>query len=230
MRNFKGFQDFLAKGNYGPSKSNLFEVVIQPPRFVLANTANTLGPSGQVELNEWNDAVDYLADEVKIPSRALMTGGVTNFGIERKYATFQQPQEMNIQFIVPVNQWPRYVFDRWIQIISRDSENRSMFYDDYVADIHIDKYESGSNDILRATDSFTGRIIGQTRLNKVTASWTAFNCFPTNVSVMSFDNKQTRLMKLDVQFQVERIRMEAKISTQGDWTSNNYVDEKVTLS
>ncbi len=76
MRNFKGFQDFLAKGNYGPSKSNLFEVTIQPPRFVFANTANTLGPGGSVELNEWNDAVDYLADEVKIPSRALMTGGV----------------------------------------------------------------------------------------------------------------------------------------------------------
>ena len=44
MRNFKGFQDFLAKGNYGPSKSNLFEVTIQPPRFVFANTANTFGP------------------------------------------------------------------------------------------------------------------------------------------------------------------------------------------
>ena len=102
-----------------------------------------------------------------------------------------------------------------------------MFYDDYVADIHIDKYESGSNDILRATDSFTGRIIGQTRLNKVTASWTAFNCFPTNVSVMSFDNKQTRLMKLDVQFRVERLRMEAKIGSQGDWKSNNYIDQQV---
>ena len=52
MRNFKGFQNFLSKGNYGPSKTNLFEVSIQPPRFVLANTANTLGPSGQVELRE----------------------------------------------------------------------------------------------------------------------------------------------------------------------------------
>ena len=47
---------------------------------------------------------------------------------------------------------------------------------------------------------------------------------------MKFNNQQTQLMKLDVQFQVERIRMEAKINTQGDWTSNNYVDEKVTLS
>jgi hypothetical protein len=229
MRNFKGFQNFLGKGNYGPSKTNLFEVSIQPPRFVLANTSNTLGPSGQVELREWMDAVDYLADEVTIPSRALMTGAVNNFGIQRKYATFQQTTEMNIQFIVPINQWPRYVFDRWIQIISRDSENRSMFYEDYVADIHIDKYEGGSNDVLRGINQ-NGKVIGQTRLNKVTASWTAFNCFPTNVSTMKFNNQQTQLMKLDVQFQVERIRMEAKISTQGDWTSNNYVDEKVTLS
>ena len=64
MRNFKGFQNFLGKGNYGPSKTNLFEVSIQPPRFVLANTSNTLGPSGQVELREWiNDILSY--DSIK---------------------------------------------------------------------------------------------------------------------------------------------------------------------
>ena len=46
MRNFKGFQNFLSKGNYGPSKTNLFEVSIQPPRFVLANTGSPAGPLG----------------------------------------------------------------------------------------------------------------------------------------------------------------------------------------
>tara|TARA_B100000925_G_scaffold290004_1_gene274173 strand:- start:2598 stop:3287 length:690 start_codon:yes stop_codon:yes gene_type:complete len=228
MRNFRGFQNFIGTGAYEPTKTNLFEVHIDTPRFVFAGPDNTLSPSGSIELREWSDAVDYLADEVVIPSRALMTGDVQNFGIQRKFATQQQPQEMNIQFLVPRNQWTRYVFDRWIQIISRDSDNRTMFYDDYVADIQITKYESGSNEILRAIDN-NGKIVGKTRLNKPTAVWTAFNCFPVNVSTMKFNNGPQQLMKLDVQFRIERLRMEALLRTTGDWTVDTFTDEKVVL-
>lgn len=209
---FTRFKNLVATGQYEPSRSNMFSVQMGIPQFAREILWEYGGPQGIFE------AIDYFADSVQVPSRNLMTGEVTNFGTMRRYATQQTPQELTISFLVTKNQWHRSFFERWINTISRDTENRSLFYDNYVTDIIINKWEPGSNLVTRTFDSERG--VQNIRHNKITAQWRAVGCFPYNVGAMTFNNEQTNLMKLDVQFYVERFRMGTYIKSQGDWTED----------
>ena len=219
---FSRFKDLVATGQYEPSRSNMFSIQMGIPYHMRSLLGEFGGPKGFYE------AIDYFADAVTVPSRNLMTGEVTNFGAMRRYATQQTPQELNIQFLVTKNQWHRAFFERWINTISRDTENRSMFYDNYVTDIIINKWEPGSNLVTKFVDA-NGNA-GQIRNNKITAQWRAVGCFPYNVSQMTFNNEQTSLMKLDVQFYVERFRMGTTIKSQGDWTTDIVTEANAPLN
>ena len=211
---FTRFKELVATGALEPARSNMFTVTIELPPFMRDSTMDFGGHQ------QYYESIDYFADQVTITSRNLMTGEVTNFGTMRRYATQQTPQDLNIQFIVTKNMFHRYLFERWINGVSRDSENRTQFYDNYVSDIIITKWEPGGNLVVKSRD-------GKVRLNKITAQWRAVGCFPYNISTMTFSNDQTQLMKLDVQFYIERIRMGTSVKYNGDWT-NEVVTELTT--
>lgn len=203
---FSRFKDLVATGALEPARSNMFTVTVELPPFLRDSMMDFGGHQ------QYYEAIDYFADQVTIPSRNLMTGEVTNFGTMRRYGTQQTPQDLNIQFIVTKNMFHRYFFEKWINGVSRDSENRTQFYDNYVSDIIITKWEPGGNVVAKTRD-------GKIRLNKITAQWRAVGCFPYNVSTLTFSNDQTQLMKLDVQFYLERIRMGTTVKHRGDWTN-----------
>lgn len=209
---FTRFKDLIATGQFEPARSNLFSVQMGIPIFMRDKLGEFGGPQGFYE------AIDYLCSEATVPSRNLMTGEVTNFGSMRRYATGQTPQEITLSFIVTKNQWHRGFFEHWINSISRDTENRSLFYDNYVTDLVINKWESGSNHVTRYVDANGNP--SQIRNNKITAQWRAVGVFPYNISQMQFTNDQTQLMKIDVQFYCERFRMGRLVKTQGDWTND----------
>ncbi|BCV07410.1 MAG: hypothetical protein CM15mL1_1350 [Libanvirus sp.] len=71
-----------------------------------------------------------------------------------------------------------------------DSDNTVGFYDDYVVDMEILKFENGPAG------------------HQQTAAYKLFGAFPFNVGQLELNNEQTNLVQLDVAFYFERYRMD----------------------
>ena len=115
---------------------------------------------------------------------------MNNVGQIRRFATGQTASEINIQFILTKDQRHRYFFEQWLNHTASDSDNTVGFYDDYVVDMEILKYENGPEG------------------HQQTAAYKFYGAFPHNVGQIQLNNEQTNLVQLDVAFYFERYRMD----------------------
>ena len=197
MANPNRFQDFreqIATNSLAPATSNLFEVRIPPPN-IIANT--------EIARQAYT-TVNYFASSVTVPSRAITTGEVNNIGMMRRFATGQTNSDITMSFLVTKDQRHRAFFEKWMHSAASDSDNTVAFYDDYVVDMEIIKWENGANFKVIKREGEKGIFNPQ----QTTAVYKIFGAFPTNISTMQFDNEQTSLVQMDVQFFFERYRMD----------------------
>lgn len=173
-------------------------------------------PNFRFAPNDYYNAVNYFADSVSLPSRNITTGEHKTVGIKRAYATGQTANELTISFLMTKNNWHRDTFERWMHAIAPDNENRVAFYDDYVTDITIRKWESGSNIKARVVTGDGDR--RETRLNKATGVYRFVGAFPYNISGITYSN-DAQLMKMDVIFKYERYRFTTKVKNSNEWTN-----------
>jgi hypothetical protein len=207
---FTVFRDLVSTGSFEPSRGNLFSVEMGVPTILFTQSNVDLGPQ------DYYNAVNYFADSVSLPSRNITTGEHKTVGIKRAYATGQTANELTVSFLMTKNNWHRNLFERWMHAIAPDNENRVAFYDDYVTDITVRKWESGSNIKARATTSDGDR--RETRLNKATGVYRFVGAFPYNIAGLTYSN-DAQLMKMDVIFKYERYRFSTKVKTTGEWTN-----------
>ena len=120
-----------------PMTSNLYQVNLGAPNILRD------GIYDPVKLIEAERTIDYYASSVTLPSRAVTTGEINNIGQIRRFATGQTVSEINIQFLVTKDQRHRYFFEQWLNHTASDGDNTVAFYDDYVIDMEILKYENG---------------------------------------------------------------------------------------
>tara|TARA_B100002019_G_scaffold288635_1_gene302634 strand:+ start:15506 stop:16228 length:723 start_codon:yes stop_codon:yes gene_type:complete len=215
---FTQFQSLVAKGAWEPVRGNLYSVDIGFPRVL---GAGALQPNEFKPSAEYYDAVNYFADSVTIPSRNITTGDTQNFGLQRSYATGQTPNELGMSFLVTKNQWHRNFFETWMNAIAPDGENRVCFYDDYICDIIVRKWERGSNFKVETTRK---NIKYETRLNKATGIWRFTGAYPFNLGTMNFGNAAADVMRLDVQFKFERYRFTTKENRVNGWTTEKVIN------
>lgn len=207
---FSVFRDLVATGSFEPSRGNLFSVEMGVPTILFAQ------PNFRFAPNDYYNAVNYFADSVSLPSRNITTGEHKTVGIKRAYATGQTANELTISFLMTKNNWHRDTFERWMHAIAPDNENRVAFYDDYVTDITIRKWESGSNIKARVVTGDGDR--RETRLNKATGVYRFVGAFPYNISGITYSN-DAQLMKMDVIFKYERYRFTTKVKNVNEWTN-----------
>ena len=167
-----------------PMTSNLYQVNLSAPPIFRTNIYDP------VKVIEATRTVDYYANSITLPSRAVTTGELNNVGQIRRFATGQTASEINIQFIVTRDQRHRYFFEQWLNHTASDSDNTVAFYDDYVVDMEILKFENGPEG------------------HQQTAAYKIFGAFPFNVGQLELNNEQTNLVQLDVAFYFERYRMD----------------------
>lgn len=216
---FINFQDIVSTGAYEPTLGNLYAAWIGFPLVFAA-----MEGWSQAQSQEIYKAVNYFADNVTIPSRGVTTGDIKNVGVQRTYATGQIPNELTISFITTKNMWHRNFFEKWMQAMAPDSENRVGFYDDYTADIFVEKWERGSN--VLAQKVVNGKKF-ETRMNRAVGVFQFVGCFPTNMGQLTFTNEQNGLVKMDVVFKFERYRFSAKIKKPNEWTNDTVLTEDV---
>ena len=167
-----------------PMTSNLYQVNLSAPPIFRTNIYDP------VKVIEATRTVDYYANSITLPSRAVTTGELNNIGQIRRFATGQTASEINIQFIVTRDQRHRYFFEQWLNHTASDSDNTVGFYDDYVIDMEILKFENGPEG------------------HQQTAAYKLYGAFPFNVGQLELNNEQTNLVQLDVAFYFERYRMD----------------------
>lgn len=196
---FEDFRSLIATNALAPASNNLFEIQIPPPAILDRSAA----------VDEAWQTINYFATSVTVPSRAMTTSEVNNFGMIRRFATGQTASEITISFMVTKDQRHRMFFENWINAAASDSDNTVAFYDQYVTDMSVIKWEHGANFRVTKDDS-QDKSKSKAALNpsQSTAVWKLYGAFPTNISTISFDNEQLNLVQMDVQFFFERYRFD----------------------
>ena len=89
---FKEFKSIIGRSAGAmPMTSNLYQVILSAPPIFESNIYDP------VKVIEATRTVDYYANSITLPSRAVTTGELNNIGQIRRFATGQTASEINIQ-------------------------------------------------------------------------------------------------------------------------------------
>lgn len=208
-------------GNYGLSSSNKYQVSIAKGTAGLLDWIGlqSITDPSLFELdangNRAATKLSYLCDECNIPGFSFSTGDVKglNPGINIRHAHTKVFNELSLTFILDMTHLPFNVFQRWSDYIFNRSDTGSpyspqsfsamRYYDDYCADIIIDKLEPNRKQITkidflnadgtpstRSTHSVVNRIVIK-------------NAFPYSMNNLSFSNGPNQPVRLQVSFYYE---------------------------
>ena len=212
---FEKFRSLVATGGFEPARSTFYSVVINRPQ-IFTKIGNLID---NTDKSYWEEAVNFFADEVTIPSRQITTGELKAHGNMHRYATGTTYSEISISFIGTKNMYLRTVFERWMNYTSNDAQNSALFYDETVSpSIIITKWEMGSDVAAVNTDPVTKKQ-SEYRMNKITGIWQLVNAFPFNLGSISLSNAEQNLIKTDVSFYYERYRFDDTM--QRAWQGKN---------
>ncbi len=221
QNSFTRFKDLVGTGAKEPALGNLYSIDFGvPPIFGRI-------PGWEFNPADYCDALNYFASNVTVPSRNVTTGEVRNFGITRTYATGQTANELNISFMVTKDQWHRNFYEKWMNAMAPDSENRVGFYDDYVTEVWVRKWERGSNLLSRTRKE---GIDYYGRLNKAVGVWCFSGVYTYNMGTLDFGIENSGILTLPVAFKFERYRFTTKVQRNKDWTTDHVVSESASIA
>ena len=209
---FQTFQEAVALGHLEPARNNLFEIVMSVP--IVLQPAAVAYPA-----QAWLDSdangrnirknISLFATSVTVPSRNIATTEVHVHGMNRSYASGQSPTDLDITFLVTKDNQHRAFFEQWMHNCASDADNTVGFYDQYVTELQIVKWESGSNTWLnKIVGEGSDRTEYKFRMNQATAVYKCYGVFPKNIGTMTLNNEARSLLELNIQFQMERYRFD----------------------
>ena len=209
---FETFREAIAMGHLEPARNNLYEfrmnipVCMAPDQVGIPNQAWLKADSGG---NNIRKNMNLFAQNITIPSRNVTTSEVHVHGMNRSYASGQSPTDLEVSFIVTKDNQHRAFFEQWMHNCASDADNTVGFYDQYVCDVDIVKWESGSNSWLTKIEKegATERMF-KFRMNQATAVYRCFGVFPKNIGTLTLNNEARSIMELSVSFQMERYRFD----------------------
>jgi len=221
---FQTFQEAIAMGHLEPSRNNLFEIVmsipivLQPGAVALPSTAWLDSDANGRNIRK---NISLFATSVTVPSRNVATTEVHVHGMNRSYASGQSPTDLDITFLVTKDNQHRAFFEQWMHNCASDADNTVGFYDQYVTQLQIVKWESGSNTWLNKQEGEgSDRVDYRFRMNQATAVYKCFGVFPKNIGTMTLNNDARSLLELNIQFQMERYRFDT-VNVDGLKTTSN---------
>lgn len=216
---FEDFKQLLTTSSREPARSNLYGVDLFMPPVLLAND-----PDLRRDLRGVYDAMNFLADTVTVPGRRVTTQpSKTNVGVQWHYATNQANTDLSIEFVTTKDLIHRKFFENWMNYTASDAQNTATFYDEYITNIQILKWELGSpvnwDGINLNRERYTQR------LNRTTGVWQFFGAYPVDLGGLTFNNGPAGLLKFKVGFKFERYRFDTIADdVLGDNTPDRYIN------
>ena len=216
---FEDFKQLLTTTGKEPARSNLYGVDIFMPPVLAAND-----PTLRRDQRGVYDAMNYLADTVTLPGRRVTTSqSKTNVGVQWSYATNQANSDLSIEFVTTKDLIHRTFFEKWMNYTASDAQNTATFYDEYITNIQILKWELGSS--VNYDGINVNRERYTTRLNRTTGVWQFFGAYPSDLGGLTFSNAPAGLIKFKVGFKYERYRFDTIADdVLGDNTPDRYIN------
>ena len=200
-------------GKYGIANSNRYQISFMPG-VDLGEWLDYSPSESPLEYDkQWNTSskkaqlFSWLADDVQLPGYNVATGDLKGYvpGINMKYAHTKTFQECQINFILDREHTPFKIMQRWGEYIFQhqdepsisgergraapDSFIRTAYYDDYTADLIVDKIET--------KDSRGIEVVSRYRL---------FNAFPFTISAITYANGPNQPLRFMANFHFEYMR------------------------
>ena len=197
-------------GNYSIANSNRYHISFIPKRNTVGFTNKVLYQAAKEPASYETDLggsivkknaglTSWLADEVNVPGFTIATGDVKGLlpGINPKYAHTKTFSEVNLSFILDHDHTPYKVLQNWGELVFPHQETsneyiRTNYYDDYVADLLIDKIETKTK-----TDDNPVNVVSRYELK---------NAFPFTLSAMTFSNGPNQPVRFQASFYFEYLR------------------------
>ena len=200
-------------GKYGIANSNRYQISFIPGVDLGEWLSYSPSESPLEYDKQWNTSskkaqlVSWLADDVQLPGYNVATGDLKGYvpGINMKYAHTKTFQECQINFILDREHTPYKIMQRWGEYIFQhqdtpsisgergraapDSFIRTGYYDDYTADLIIDKIE---------TKDRQGR--------EVVSRYRLTNAYPYTVSAVTYANGPNQPVRFMCNFNFEYMR------------------------
>ena len=200
-------------GEYGIANSNRYHISFAPGTDLSEWLDYAPLESPQVYDKQWNTSsknaqiFSWLADDVQLPGFNVATGDLKGYvpGINMKYAHTKTFQECQINFILDREHTPYKIMQRWGEYIFQhqdtpsksgesgraapDSIIRTGYYDDYTADLIIDKIET--------KDKLGREVVSRYRLT---------NAYPYTVSALTYANGPNQPVRFMCNFNFEYMR------------------------
>ena len=209
------FSAWFNNNDYNPSLNNRYSIQFSTPKILQAGKY-LMGFNYELGLEDNANVLNFYANSVNLPSKQVTTGSITNVGSTYNYATSSTFSQINISFTMPRNHKTRMIFEKWIQLMSSDSNQYTDYYDDYVCpNLYIFKWERGGGAAFELPESFKQilRSLGidedkvtRYKDDQLVGLYDIRNVFPYNIGSMSLSNEQAGLLQMDVGFYYERYR------------------------
>lgn len=200
-------------GKYGIANSNRYQISFVPGRGLSEWLNYSPMPQPIQYDKKWNTSsgraqiFSWLADEIQLPGYNVVTGDLKGYvpGINMKYAHTKSFQECQISFILDREHTPYKIMQKWGEYIfehndeptisgdrgraAPDSYIKTRYYDDYTADLLIDKIET--------KDKNGKEVVSRYRLT---------NAYPFTVSAITYANGPNQPLRFMTNFNFEYMR------------------------
>tara|TARA_R100000773_G_C4196095_1_gene100210 strand:- start:325 stop:1011 length:687 start_codon:yes stop_codon:yes gene_type:complete len=200
-------------GEYGIANSNRYQISFVPGRGLSEWLNYSPMPQPIQYDKKWNtnsgraQIFSWLADEIQLPGYNVVTGDLKGYvpGINMKYAHTKSFQECQISFILDREHTPYKIMQKWGEYIfehndeptisgdrgraAPDSYIKTRYYDDYTADLLIDKIET--------KDKNGKEVVSRYRLT---------NAYPFTVSAITYANGPNQPLRFMTNFNFEYMR------------------------
>ena len=224
-------------GDYGLASSNRYQITIVSNQG-LSQAIGVSGVTSPISYESNNSATNsgaklsYLADEVTIPGYNIATGEFKGPvpGINPKYAHTRQFSEANITFMMDHDHLPFKVMHNWADYMfptvsaSGNAYYKTRYYDDYCADIIIDKIETGNPELAKQQLTGAQRITQSSRETCYSVSRIVlYKAFPYVMSGVTVSNGPNQPVKFQTTFYYERMTQETPRNDRlGQTITNEY--------
>ena len=200
-------------GEYGIANSNRYQISFVPGRDLSEWLDYAPMQTPDAYDRQWNtnsknaQIFSWLADEVQLPGYNVATGELKGYvpGVNMKYAHTKTFQECTIAFILDREHTPFKVMQKWGEYIFQhqdtptisgergraapDSFIRTGYYDEYTADLIVDKIET--------KDKEGKEVVSRYRLT---------NAYPYTVSALNYSNGPNQPVRFMCNFNFEYMR------------------------
>lgn len=145
--------DFIAAFNgKQPLKANRFRVLFNSPIGISSNFSipvNTFSTSNQISSFfknvNGNQQVDILCHTCTLPSRDLVGTEIKQYGPPHRMPITSSYMPVSFSFYSPSDMAIRRYFEVWQTAVVNINSNTFNFYNEYIATIRIDVYDSEGN-------------------------------------------------------------------------------------